>query len=322
MACSALLSLHSTLPHPSLRQNPTSGPNGRIHEWLTGGVKPRFRSRGVRAAATEQMGTMEKSWIEFPRLSPTGKKLMETAAALMDRELGDSIKPSETPPDVRSFQGQHGEGSVVLRAGQQGSKVDFVLGSWLKCTLPFGTLNSATLTAIMGPSADSPHLVFDYIQNAGSESLVLVLDLVPRKDLVLHPEYLARFYENTPLESVRQAFEKHPVSQPYLTSSLYVRTAISPTALLYKINGEGVEGGLDAVVTDLVQPAVMKVLETWVQGFKDLGEAMDSDAMAYMKKRDDLIKTKVVEIDMGANMPRLFGDEIADRVIAAFRRGV
>ena len=187
--------------------------------------------------------------------------------------------------------------------------------------LPFGALNIATLLAMMGPEADSPHLLFEFIQS-GPDSLVLVLDLLPRKDLVLDPEYLARYYEDSELESIRQTFEKHPQTQPYLTSALYVRSVVSPTALLYKISGEGVEGGLDAVIADLVQPAAVKVLEIWVQCYKKLGQAMDIDAMAYMKKRDDLIKTKGVEVDLSGNMPRLFGQEIADRVVAAFRKGV
>lgn len=71
-----------------------------------------------------------------------------------------------------------------------------------------------------------------------------------------------------------------------------------------------------------MQPAATTVLQTWLEGYKDLSHALDSDAMAYMKKRDDLIKTKGVEVDLSANMPRLFGQEIADRVVAAFRKGV
>lgn len=191
----------------------------------------------------------------------------------------------------------------------------------MNCTLPFGALNIATLIAMMGPEADSPHLLFEFIQS-GPGSLVLVLDLLPRKDLVLDPEYLGRFYENSELETIRQTFEKHPQTQPYLTSALYVRSVVSPTALLYMVSGEGVEGGLDAVIADLVRPAAVKVVETWVKCYKDLGQAMDTDAIAYMKRRDDLIKSKGVEVDLSSNMPRLFGQEIADRVVAAFRKGV
>lgn len=258
-------------------------------------------------------------WVEFPRLTPAGKQLMESVAGLMDSELGSALRPSQTAADVLSFKGDNGEGSVTLRAGQDGSKIDFVLGSWLNCALPFGALNIATLIAMLGPEADSPHLLFEFIQS-GPDSLVLVLDLLPRQDLVMNPEYLARFYENSPLESIRQKFEKHPNTQPYLTSLLYVRSVVSPTALLYKVNGG--DKGLDAVITELVHPAAIEVFQTWLEGYKNTAHALDSDSQTYMKRRDDLIKVKGVEVDLSSNMPRLFGQEIADKVVAAFRKGV
>lgn len=62
-------------------------------------------------------------WVEFPRLSPAGKRLMDAVADSMDRELGTSLRPSRTDPEVVSFKGQSGEGSVTLRAGREGSKV-------------------------------------------------------------------------------------------------------------------------------------------------------------------------------------------------------
>lgn len=83
------------------------------------------RDRGlnlsVRAAAMEM--EMEKGWVQFPRLSPAGKQLMETMAGMMDAELGTLLMPSQTADDVRSFQAGNGEGSVTLRAGREGSKV-------------------------------------------------------------------------------------------------------------------------------------------------------------------------------------------------------
>lgn len=261
------------------------------------------------------------SWVEFPKLSPAGKRLMKTVAETMNRELGELLLPSQTAPDVRSFQSGNGAGSVTLRAGREGSKIDFVLGSWLNCALPFGELNIATLIAMLGPEADSPHLLFEFIQN-GPGSLVLVLDLLPRQDLVSNPDYLTRYYENSPLETIRQRFEKHPHTQPYLTSALYVRSVVSPTALLYKVSGDGAEGGLDGVITELVQPAAAEVVETWVECYRNLGQALEGDAIAAVSKRDELIKSKGVEVDLSANMPRLFGQEIADRVVAAFRKGV
>jgi hypothetical protein len=43
------------------------------------------------------------SWVEFPKLSPTGKGLMETVAETMNRELGELLLPSQTARDVRLF---------------------------------------------------------------------------------------------------------------------------------------------------------------------------------------------------------------------------
>lgn len=262
-------------------------------------------------------------WVEFPKLSAAGKHLMETVADTMSRDLGDALLPSQTAPDVTSFQSGTGAGSVTLRAGREGSKIDFVLGSWLSCALPFGELNIATLVAILGPEADAPHLLFEFIQS-GPGSLVLVLDLLPRKDLVVDPEYLARFYENSsPLEALRQSFEKHPQTQPYLTSALYVRSVVSPTALLYKVSGEGAEGGLDGVIAELVEPAAVQVVETWVDCYRNVGKDLAcGEEMEHMRKRDELIKSKGVEVDLSTNLPRLFGQEITDRVVAAFRKGV
>jgi len=62
-------------------------------------------------------------WVEFPKLSPAGKKVMDTVANLMDQEIGEALRPSQTAEDVRSFKGPSGEGSVTIRAGQEGSKV-------------------------------------------------------------------------------------------------------------------------------------------------------------------------------------------------------
>jgi hypothetical protein len=63
------------------------------------------------------------SWVEFPKLSPAGKGLMETVAETMNRELGELLLPLQTTPDVRSFLSGNVAGSMMLRAGREGSKV-------------------------------------------------------------------------------------------------------------------------------------------------------------------------------------------------------
>jgi red chlorophyll catabolite reductase len=103
------------------------------------------------------------------------------------------------------------------------------LGSWLHCKLPTGgALNITSLSAYLNPSTDAPNFMIELIQSSPT-SLVFILDLPPRKDPVLSPDYLQTFYENTQLDTHRQMLAKLPEVQPYVSSSLYLRSVLSPT---------------------------------------------------------------------------------------------
>ena len=102
-------------------------------------------------------------------------------------------------------------------------QIDFVLGSWLHCELPSGVaLNITSLSAYLNSSTDAPNLLVELIRSSPT-SMVLILDLPPRKDLVLDPDYLKTFYEDTHLDQHRQHLEKLPEVRPYFSSSLYIR---------------------------------------------------------------------------------------------------
>lgn len=272
--------------------------------------------------------SMPDKWVEFPHLSFAGRSLMEGIASTVETQLGSQLNPSFTPADVRSFKNADGsgEGSVNIKSGKEGSKVDFVLGSWLHCKLPFGALNIATIIGMVSHLTDAPHLLFEFIQSSPS-TLVLVLDLLPRKDLVLEPEYLQWFYEDTKLDVPRQNLQKAPEAEPYVSSSLYVRSVVSPTAILFKINSElqGNEGAVDSmekVVKDTVEPVVKEVVGIWLEAISIRGRSVQEHEQELLLRRDNMIKTKGVEVDLSSNMPRLFGQDIADRVVSAFRKGI
>ncbi|XP_042489072.1 red chlorophyll catabolite reductase [Macadamia integrifolia] len=205
--------------------------------------------------------------------------------------------------------------------------VDFLLGSWLHCELPSGgALDITTLVAYLNPSTDAPHFLVEFIKSSPT-SLVLLLDLLPRKDLVLHQDYLDTFYSDTKLERWRQELEKLPEVQPYFLSSLYLRTFFSPTANLIRIDcgfkeGEPVEQGrLDEIIHGHIGPIAKEVLGIWLDhcacrvGGREVGE---SDK-ALLRKRDHLIKDSAVKIDLVSNLPRLFDPDVASRVISAIQ---
>eukprot|EP00252_Welwitschia_mirabilis_P018630 TRINITY_DN413_c0_g1_i1.p1 TRINITY_DN413_c0_g1~~TRINITY_DN413_c0_g1_i1.p1 ORF type:complete len:322 (-),score=65.70 TRINITY_DN413_c0_g1_i1:194-1159(-) len=264
-------------------------------------------------------------WMEFSHPSDAARNLMNEVASMIESHLGSQLNPSCTPQDVRSFQNADGtsKGSVVIRAGTQASKIDYILGSWLYCQLPFGVLSISTIMGMLSCITDAPHIVFEIIQPSPT-SLTLLLDLVPRKDLVLQPDYLQRFYEDTKLDFHRQTIEKLAQASPYISSSLYIRSICSPTVISMNLNSqvkdsEGREESMEELIKNKMDPTVKEVFKIWFEGILQKGKRTEEDEQDSLTKRDNMIKEKAIEIDLTSNLPRLFGQDVSNRIVAAVR---
>ncbi|XP_050291720.1 red chlorophyll catabolite reductase, chloroplastic-like [Quercus robur] len=261
---------------------------------------------------------------EFPYLSAPHRNLMVDLVSTVENRLGSQLLPCSLPPDVQYYQNQTGSAHASLhtRSGNKPShsQIDFILGSWIHCELPTGgALNITSLSAFLNPLTDAPNFLIELIQSSPT-SLILILDLPPRKDLVLCPDYLHTFYEETQLDTRKQILEKIPEVKPYISSSLYIRSLVSPTAIMVRIETEASQPGrVEEVIKDHVDPIAKEVLGIWLDqcacGKREVGEA----ERAILEKRDGLIKIKTIEVDLGSNFPRLFGPEVADRILGAMR---
>lgn len=168
---------------------------------------------------------------------------------------------------------------------------------------------------------DAPNLVFEVIQSSPT-SYILLLDLIPRKDLVLYPEYLKTFYEDTELGRHRQQLEKLAEVSPYCSSSLFIRASFSPTAIMHRVETESGEiTRADEIVRDHVSPIAKEILKTWLDLCACVvkREVGDSTEVSVLKKRDQILKNMFIEIDLGSNYPRLFGEEVAERILGVIR---
>ncbi|KAH9308060.1 hypothetical protein KI387_035971, partial [Taxus chinensis] len=271
-----------------------------------------------------EISEREEEWIRFPYLTGPCRSMMEDIAKCINRHLGPLLCQTKTPPDVTHFTSPRGnaEGSFILRSGANLSQVKFVLGSWIHCRLGVGILNAATLIVMLGPENDVPHFMFEVIEN-DSSNLILLLDLLPRKDLVCSPDYLKIYYEDSELEKYRQVVEKAYHSQSYVPSSLYVRSAVSPTALLFKFRDLLAPNDLNLLVEDLIHPTAKNIFGTWFQAFSQIGATRpkaEGGEQSVILERDEQIRRMGIERDLSSNLPKLFGQEIADRVIASIRK--
>lgn len=200
-------------------------------------------------------------------------------------------------------------------------QIDFILGSWIHSELPTGgALNITSLSAYLNSSTDAPNFLIELIQSSPT-SLFLILDLPPRKDLVLHPDYLQTFYESTQLDKQRQMLEKVPEASPYFSSSLYIRCVVSPTAIMIRVETEtGESTRMEEIITSYVDPVAKEVIGIWLNqcacGGREIGESDRAD----LEKRDGLMKKKTIEVDLGTSFPRLFGPEVAGRVLGEIQK--
>lgn len=200
------------------------------------------------------------------------------------------------------------------------SQVDFLLGSWLRCGLPMGgELNITSLSTSLNSKTDAPNFLIEVIQSSPT-SMVLILDIPPRKDLILHPEYLKTFYEDTKLDVQRHTLSKLPEVTPYVSPSLYIRSVVSPTAILVNVkSGEGGAERLEEIVAEHIYPVAIEVLRIWLDACALEERDVGDEERLVLERRDGLVKNKTIEIDLGSSLPRLFGQDIADKVLAAIR---
>ncbi|PSS21283.1 Red chlorophyll catabolite reductase [Actinidia chinensis var. chinensis] len=260
-------------------------------------------------------------FMDFPYVSGLYRDLMVELVLTMESRLEPYLLPCTLPQDVQYYHNdaRTAHGSLHIRSGIKPSPIDFVLGSWLHCELPSGALNITSLSAYLSPLTDAPNFLMELIQSSPT-SLVFILDLPPRKDLVIHSDYLKTFYEDTQLERHRQLLEKIPEVRPYSSSSLYIRCVISPTAILVCIETEaGKTDRMEEIVRDYVSAVAKEVLGVWLDrcacGEREMGEA----DRIYLAKRDGIIKKETLQIDLGSSLPRLFGQEVAGRVLEAIQ---
>jgi red chlorophyll catabolite reductase len=200
-------------------------------------------------------------------------------------------------------------------------QVDFVLASWLHLEQPTGggALDITNIAGYMKSSTEVPHFQFELVQ-CSPTYFILFLDLIPRRDIVRHPDYLKTFFEDTQLEARRQRLGQLPEVQPYFSSSLYFRGVVSPTGILVSIKCE--DGGkerVEEIIRDHIGPISNEVAGIWMDMCVGGGGEVREAERAELEKRDSLIKRKAIEMDLSSSLPKQFGQEVADRVLRVIR---
>lgn len=196
-----------------------------------------------------------------------------------------------------------------------------MIASWLHLKQPQGgAFNITNIAGYLKPSNDIPHFQFELVQ-CSPTFLIFFLDLLPRTDIILRPDYLTTYYEDTGLEKLRQRLAALPEVSPYFSSSLYFRKVVSSTGILVGVKCQESESKrVEEIIQEEIGPISKEVMRIWMElCLNNGGRELEEDERSLMEKRDLMIKKKAIEMDLSKTMPLQFGEEVANRVLQVIR---
>lgn len=261
--------------------------------------------------------------MEFPHLTASHRDLMVDLIETVENGLGDHLLPSTVPTDVEYYENQNGtsQGTLLIRSALPSSPIDFMIASWLHLKQPQGgAFNITNIAGYLKPSNDIPHFQFELVQ-CSPTFLIFFLDLLPRTDIILRPDYLTTYYEDTGLEKLRQRLAALPEVSPYFSSSLYFRKVVSSTGILVGVKCQESESKrVEEIIQEEIGPISKEVMRIWMElCLNNGGRELVEDERSLMEKRDLMIKKKAIEMDLSKTMPLQFGEEVANRVLQVIR---
>ena len=108
--------------------------------------------------------------------------------------------------------------------------------------------------------------------------------------------------------------------QSIQTSLTFDMSPLPHQSIMTHVDTDGAEvGRTEEIVKDHVDPMAKEALGIWLDQCACGQRNVDEAENAYLEKRDGLIKKMTIEIDLGSSFPRLFGPDIANRILGVIR---
>ncbi|WP_448212035.1 hypothetical protein [Colwellia sp. MEBiC06753] len=209
--------------------------------------------------------------------------------------------------DIHEFNNLAGEPTGRMRnfTGKgDDHPVDWVIHS--NIGKPENTFTNIHLTFWMKDNTDVPHLgmAFGTLPEA-----FYYCDIMPRCELVLHPDYVEKYY--APVNDLAVGHLSDLFQQgvkPFHAAMPFIRASLSPCAIA------GV--GPLSFFQNNAEQRIMALVKHWVQLVKDAKKDTDPVLRQQRRHRDYLQRKNIVYLDPANPIAdRLFGKPFADRLV-------
>lgn len=73
------------------------------------------------------------------------------------------------------------------------------------------------------------------------------------------------------------------------------------------------------MIQEHINPIAKEIVQFWLDKCASVEKQVGETERAYLVKRDQIIKSKTIEVDLASSFPRLFGQEISAHVLGVLR---
>lgn len=213
------------------------------------------------------------------------------------------LQEDPSSKDLHDYQAIDGSGASGFMSNFTGDEIDWVVHSWIGN--PKFSFVNMHLTLWLPSTTHVPHLAFAL---ATLPDIFFYMDYIPRADLQTDVDYLDKYYE--PANPLSISFRENPEMNWFFSRSLYVRAALSETALCYtcKYTPENLS---------TIQKAAHEMTDRWIS-WVDEGDPVPREKQAALAERDLFYRRTIAERDP-ANVlgEKMFGKDLTDRLVRA-----
>lgn len=217
------------------------------------------------------------------------------------------LQMDESTADLQPYHGLPGVGAKGLLSAYTGPAMDWMVHSWIGN--PKYSFVNMHLTLWLPSSTRVPHLAYAL---ATTPDVFFYMDYVPRVDLMVDLDYLDKYYE--PVNARATEIREKPNFRYFYSRSLYVRQALSETALCYTCD-------YTPENMALIRGLAQEMMTRWL-GWVKAGDPTPESEREALATRDLHVRRAVAERDPANVMgDRLFGREMTERLVRALWGG-
>lgn len=222
------------------------------------------------------------------------------------REISNRLSITEdlACADIHEFNDLDGNkvGNMRTYTGDQ-SPIDWVIRSNIGD--PKKTFSNIHLTVWNDETVEVPHLGSAF---GTLPDVFFYVDLMPRYDLLCHPQHLDQFLErlNDSHLVINKAILAAGIT-PFVPAMSFIRASLSPCALAGVVPLEFFKKS--------VEPHLWDAYQYWIE-LMEHAQTTPQEYRAELKARDQLIRNNIVELDPANPIAvRLVGQDMTDRLV-------